>query len=184
MKCINVAERNRAEVTAAAAKQASGPQISESIRVNLSQAVRTLSFKRQADAAGACTATANVSLLGDTKHYNELVPYCRSASWSEVGVLSFFFFLSPSWLWKGLLVAFDLQKMNKPRITWHSLSSTLGSWGKKERKAEEKIIIFRLSVCRGDSLSERAKKKNYSSLKLQHGYSGQAGALADLNTSH
>lgn len=80
MKCINVTERNRAEVTAAAAKQASGPQISQSIQLNLSRAVRTLSFKQQTDAAGACTATANVNLLGNTKDYHELVQNSLSAN--------------------------------------------------------------------------------------------------------
>lgn len=54
----------------------------------------------------------------------------------------------------------------------------------KKEKTEQKIIIFRLSVCRSDSLSKTAKKKNYSSLKLQHDYLGYARALADLDTSH
>lgn len=183
MKCINVTERNRAEVTAAAAKQASGPQISQSIQLNLSRAVRTLSFKQQTDAAGACTATANVNLLGNTKYYYDLVQYCLSTNFIFFLWWGVTFFLSPSWLWKGPTVTFDLQKMNKPRITWHSLSSTLGIWKKKE-KTEQKIIIFRLSVCRNDLLSKTAKKKNDSSLKLQHDYLGYARALADLDTSH
>lgn len=69
------------------------------------------------------------------------VPPRRQLVWSGCVFLGlcFFvvFFLSPPRWWKFPSVAFDLRKTNEPRITWHSSSSTLGSWG--EKKEREKL---------------------------------------------
>lgn len=64
------------------------------------------------------------------------------------------------------MLAFDLQKINKPRITSYRFSLKSLSL-KRKRKDEQKIIIFRLIICRSDLLSERAKKDSNSSLELQ-----------------
>lgn len=132
VKCINLVEKKRVEVTAAAAKQASGPQISQSIQLNLSRAAGTLSFKQQTDAAEACSATANTLLLGLTKCFKELsLFFLFFLLWRWLFFLFLFFLTQPP---SCPMVAFDQQKMNKARITSHSLSSTLWIFNEKEKK--------------------------------------------------
>lgn len=145
VRCINLVERKRVEVTAAAAKQASGPQISQSIQLNLSRPAGTLSFKQQTDAADACSATANTHLLGLTKCCKEL----RSLSWSAC-FLGFFFFTREVTFFPAQRRLLINRRWTRPELPHTACLAHCGfSMKRKRKKNEEKIII-----CNVDYLSQ------------------------------